>query len=243
MGAERVIAGRVLGWGPRLVVVAVLVTVLAYARPDGFLEYDLDPSGEGNLFAWASTVATFAAAFASLLLAFARPERRVRFVVLAACFAFLSFDDMRMAHERLGSELFAGALGLPTNVSEQLEVLLYAPLFGVAIWIVWTLSRETYRQAAVTLLGGLAFLGLAVACEFGGIVTRRLTESGVPYVNQVRIAVEEVSELSGWILVAVGLTALACEAIADAERIASSSPPSSTQPRVGTDHPATRTGS
>ena len=155
-------------------------------------------------------MATFSAAYASLLLAFADPERWRRFGVLAAAFALLSLDDMVELHERAGEQVFGDALDLSENVSQQLEVFLYAPLFVFALWTVWTLIGESSKEVGRVLMAGLSLLGLAVALEIGGLVTRPLDDDGVRYVNGARLALEEASELAGWILVATGLTALAC---------------------------------
>jgi hypothetical protein len=213
-----VVADRILLWGPRLALVAAAISLAATVRPDGLLDWDLDPSGEGNAFAWASTVATFAAAFASLLLALAVPAQQWRFALLSVCFAYLSLDDMTMMHERLGARLWQETLNLPENVAGQLELLLYAPLFVAAIWIVWSLHRTIPSEYRVVLISGVALLGAAVACEFIGIVTRRIAENGTRFVNTGRVGVEEAAELAGWVLVAVALTALACEALASSPR-------------------------
>ena len=179
--------------------------IIVPSRPGQFLEFDLDVEGEGNIFAWASTVATFAAAYASALLALTLRARALRLTVLAISFAFLSLDDMAEVHERLGAKVFRDALGLQPRISEQLEVLLYAPVFAVALWIMWTLLGDAPRRTSLVLIVGVALLGLGVASEVGGVVTRALEEHGVPRVNGARLAVEEASELAGWILVATAL--------------------------------------
>jgi hypothetical protein len=200
--------GRLLRAGTVLAIAAALVSGAASARPGDWLAFDLNPSGEGNIFAWASTVAAFGAALAAALHALVFRARRRLFAALAAICAFLSLDDMATVHERLGAKVFDQWLGLPDYLSGQLEITLYAPLFASALVILWTLSREEPRRIAATLVAGVALLVFAVACEFVGVGTRRLADEGVTWVNEVRIAVEEAAELSGWILVATALAAV-----------------------------------
>jgi hypothetical protein len=218
---------RILFVGVRIAAAGAFVSIIVTLRPDGFLPGGLDPGGEGNIFAWASTVATFAAAYASVLLAFALPDRWFRFTALALSFAFLSLDDMTEMHERLGEKVFDEGLDLPATVAEQLEVLLYAPVFAVALWITWTLARESRPQVSRVLVVGMSLLALAVVTELSGIITRKLEEHGVPRVNGVRVGIEETAELAGWILVATALTALACAALASQRAVRATSDRSS----------------
>lgn len=212
------LSASVLSRGIKVAAAAWIVTLLAVGAPDGTLSADLEPSEEHNVFSWASTVATFAAAYASFLLALAVPEQRLRFGFLAGSFAFLSLDDAALIHERVGAKVFEEWLDFPENVSEQLELLLYLPIFAAALWIVWTVVQQSPWPAARVLLGGVSLLGLAVACEFAGTATRRLEERGLGFFNTMRVGVEEASELGGWTLVATALTALACTALAMASQ-------------------------
>lgn len=120
---------------------------------------------------------------------------------------------MVMLHERAGGKVFHGALDLPENVSEQLEVLLYAPLFVFALWTVSAIVRRSTREIQRPLVAGVSLLGLAVVLELSGVVTRRLEERGIGHINGARLALEEASELAGWILVATALTAVAVVAV------------------------------
>jgi hypothetical protein len=211
---EPAVVVTILRLGIWAAAIGALCVILVPQRPGRFLEFDLDVGGEGNAFAWASTVATFAAAYASALLAIVWRERAVRFATLAVCFAYFSLDDMAQIHERAGASLFHKTLELPSNVSEQLELTLYAPLFLLALWVVWSLIGEMPPRTSRILVTGVALLGLAVVAEFSGLVTRRLEEHDVPLVNGVRLGIEEAAELAGWILVASALTALFCAMLA-----------------------------
>jgi len=68
-----------------------------------YIQLDLDR--EFNVFAWASSAATFAAAFAALLAAVALEEGRARWATFATILAFFSADDLLVLHERLTRRL------------------------------------------------------------------------------------------------------------------------------------------
>ncbi len=109
--AERIVAvGLVLA-----LVAAVGQTIVGLVNGlvfDGrYGQLDLDR--EFNVFAWASSAATFAAAFAALLAAIALDEARARWATLAAILAFFSADDLLVLHERLTRRLFVGVFELP----------------------------------------------------------------------------------------------------------------------------------
>ena len=209
---DAAIERRVLSAGVWLAVAGALLSAAASTRPGPYV-YDLDPSGEGNVFSWASTVAAFGAAFAAGLHALVMPVRRWLFGALGGIFAFFSLDDMVTVHERLGMKVFDDLLGLPDNVSGQLEITLYAPLFAIALVLVGRLAREVPRRIATVLMTGAGLLAIAAAVELAGTVTRRLGEGDAGLANRVRIGFEEASELAGWVLVAAALTAILCASL------------------------------
>lgn len=72
-------------------------------------------------------------------------------------------------------------------------------------------------EARGVLHAGLLLIGVAVAAEVAGGLTTRLGGAlGCTY--DVNIAVEEASELAGWLLIATALAAAAFAAVAAAER-------------------------
>jgi hypothetical protein len=93
----------------RLLAVAVVAAASATAVQSvvhlvGLAFFDLEiellnPDADTSVCAWASIVATFAAAFAALLLAVASwPLHTGRYAALAAVLAFFSLDDMVQIH-------------------------------------------------------------------------------------------------------------------------------------------------
>jgi hypothetical protein len=182
--------------------------------------YHLDVSAEQTAFSWASTVATFAAACAALLLA-ARPDtpRRGRMLLLAAALAYLSLDDFIELHERLG-DWVGDELGLPEAIGPRIWVIVYLPvLVAAALLLVWSALSSPPRPRRYQL-AGIGLLVAAVLSEGLGVLTKLLEEHGIETPHRLRAGLEEGLELSGWILIAAGLVAvLYAWPVSDSERI------------------------
>jgi hypothetical protein len=181
--------------------------------------YHLDVSAEQTAFSWASTVATFAAACAALLVA-ARPEthRRGRMLLLAASLAYLSLDDFVELHERLG-DWVGDELGLPEAIGPRIWVIVYLPvLVAAALLLVWSALSSPPRPRRYQL-AGIGLLVAAVLSEGLGVLTKLLEEHGIETPHRLRAGLEEGLELSGWILIAAGLVAvLYSEQVSDSDR-------------------------
>lgn len=190
--------------GAALYLIARAVNQLVPAEPSA----DFDPGGERNPFAWATSVATFGTAFAAALHALTSRWRRPWFTALAGACAFLSLGDAVELHERAGAKVFRDGLGLPDLVADQAELLLYAPVFGVTVLIVWALADRVALRLRRLGRVALVTLGAAIAFELLGIVTRQLDDQGV--VNQVRNGLEDATEIAGWTLLATFTAAVLC---------------------------------
>ena len=169
--------------------------------------FHLDVSNEQTAFSWASTVATFAAACAALLLA-ARPgtQGRGRFALLALLLAHLSLDDFVEVHERLG-EWTEDALDLPEAVGVRIWVLVYLPVLAAAALLLLWSALNAPPQPRRYQLAGIGLLVAATFTEGIGVLTKLLEEHGWDWPHRVRAAVEEGFELGGWIILASGLFA------------------------------------
>lgn len=165
---------------------------------------DLNPELEGNLLTWVAVVASFAGALAAALHALILPVRRRWFFVLAATLGFFSLDDGIRLHERVGDNI-----GLFDNV----ETLIFAPLYAVAFLIIWAYAREVFTRAGILLRLGLMLLLAAVVVDLGSALTSNLEEQGTAWPRAIQLAVEEGLEVSGWILVSATLTTLLCVAL------------------------------
>lgn len=201
---------RLLRIGVRLAIVAVALQTLAHLTNEFLLDdrvEGLDPDIEGNVFTWASSVATFAVGMAAFLHAVAFSTRRREFGMLAGLAVWFSLDDAIVLHERAALELGEDVLGLPDYLAVRLWLVLYLPLLLLAGFLLWRVAEELWEPARETVRLGLYLLIASIPVEIAGAGTRWLDEEGTAVPEDLRIAVEEGLELGGWILAAAGLTA------------------------------------
>jgi hypothetical protein len=165
----------------------------------------LDADIEGNVFTWASSVATFTLATVAFLHAVVFSDRRREFSLLAALCVLFSVDDAVQAHERLGLKVGEDLLGLPDFIAVRLWLVMYLPLLLLAGALLWLVAEQLWDPAARMLRVGLALLVASIPLEIVGAATRWLEEQGTSLPNDLRIAVEEGLELGGWMIAAVAL--------------------------------------
>ncbi|HYE95411.1 MAG TPA: hypothetical protein VD962_04330 [Rubricoccaceae bacterium] len=146
-----------------------------FATPD--LRAFFDATLEGGFASWlavtqtalvALTLAAMAAAYRQM----GYPRRRWGgWAALAACFAYLAFDDGTQFHERMGTafaEAEASGRGIGAAFPSYYWQLLFGPLFlGMAVFMAGFLAQEL-RSARLRLLVGVAFglLAFAVVLDF-----------------------------------------------------------------------------
>jgi hypothetical protein len=163
----------------------------------------LDANAEFNAMSWASTVATFAAAFAAGLHATLLGERRRTYAFLACAFAFLSLDDAILLHERI-SGWFFDTVGFSASWDRVLWPALYLPLGGATLVLLAAVALTVPARAGRFILVGLVLLLSAVAAEVLSAPVSTGETSGWGHVLEG--AYEEGVELVGWILIGAGLT-------------------------------------
>jgi hypothetical protein len=215
MGTSRIHAGsaaeplsapldRVLRVGARIAVTAVAVQTLVHLL-NAFYDWSpqLDANAEYNAMSWASSVATFAAAFAAGLHATLIGERRRTYSFLACVFAFFSLDDAILVHERI-SEWSVDTVGLSETWDSVIWPALYLPFAGVAVALLAALARAAPARAARFVLVGLLLLLTAVAAEVVSAPTST-SQTASGWGHALEGAYEEGAELMGWILIAAGL--------------------------------------
>jgi hypothetical protein len=205
---------RLLDFGLRIAVAALLLEVLGHVGNEWILDgrvANLDVGEEGNAPTWASSVATFTAAFAALLLLLAEGRARLGLLGLAALLAWFSLDDIIQAHERVSGKLDV-LESLPDYVRTRLWLPVYLPLLAVAGYLLFRAAAEAPARAARFIRAGLLLLVAGIAFEVVGLATKWLARRDVVWPDDIRIGLEEGIELSGWILVATGLTAAALSA-------------------------------
>jgi len=177
----------------------------------------LDVDREWNIWAWVGSASILAAASVAFLSAVAIRAWAVRLGMLAAWFAFLSLDDIVEVHERIGIRLGTATGLIEGDESARLWVVVYLPAMAVSLVVLLKIRRELCSAPAQRVMHwGLLLIGLAVAAEVLGSVTRRIGGSGAwPY--DLTVAVEEAAETAGWILLATGVAAVLFAAVAAAE--------------------------
>jgi hypothetical protein len=170
----------------------------------------LSADRDDNAFAWASSVATFAAAFAALCL-YGLVGRR-RLLVLAILLALFSLDDIATAHERLALH-GESALDLAMFSRRYLWIVLFLPPLALGLALLLSVAREAPPRPRRLLLGGLVLLGVGVATEALTYLTFSAGEVEGTTLDAFEVVVEEGAELAGWILVAAALTAYFCSTL------------------------------
>ncbi len=177
---------------------------------------DLDAGIEGSVNNWLTVVGSAIAAFAAAGHAYVVPARRRWFIALAAIFAFLSLDDLTQIHERTASNLQGRLDFLPGAIADHIEIVIFAPIFALALVLAWAVAREVPARPGRLLQAGLILLVAAVVVDLGATATEELKQDGTEWPHETRIAFEEGLEVSGWIIVSGALTSLAFVALLEA---------------------------
>jgi hypothetical protein len=197
---------RVLTVGLAVALTAAVTQTLLHLLNAAFLDRaQLDARAEANAMTWASSVAIFAAAFAAALHAVLLSKRRRAYAFIACVFAFFSLDEAILVHERL-AESVLGAAGQDTSWDSLVWPALYLPLAAIVALLLVSLTRTWDTRASRFVAIGLILLVTAVAAEvLSAPLSTSESEGGWPHVFES--AYEEGAELTGWILIATGLTA------------------------------------
>jgi hypothetical protein len=141
--------------------------------------------------AWISPAAILVALLASVILA-TRPVERSRWVLAFA----------------LGAVLVLGTHHLGESLPHW-QVLLLPPL-GLTLVLLWRTAADLDSLIGRVLRSGCVLLVLAFALHvFGALVLRRIGVAVDSWPYQVKVALKEGSELSGWLLIAAVLGAAA----------------------------------
>ena len=160
--------------------------------------YDLrisvvNANSDGNLFSWVGALAAAAAFAAATVDAVAAPAGRAERSLLAAILGFVVIDNRLHVHDHI-----------------ELLPLVYVPLLGVAAVLMWRMVAAHSREERLTLLAGVASLGISLVIhELGPPLLARLGWGPGEWMYQVKIALKEATELTGWLLVAFALTGAA----------------------------------
>ena len=163
----------------------------------------LDADEELNVFAWAPSMSTFAAAFFLFVPAVAVPTLDRLRLVAAGALAFFSLDDAVSFHERL-AERSVQLLDSEVSLERVVWPVVYLPLLVFVFVILFQMARRHPNAIGSALLVGLALLALAV---LGEVTSALYVEDEATWGSITEIAAEEGAELAGWILIAGALGA------------------------------------
>lgn len=196
--AHEVYAARRMIW-LALVGTGVIVSGAIAAHLVDFGVYRLRiPAMNANLgtspVAWISPAAILAALLASIVLATGSRERSRRLLPFA-----------------LGVVLVLGTHHLGESLPHW-QLLLLPPL-GLTLVLLWQSAADLDNLTGRVLRSGCLLLVIAFCLHvFGALVLRRAGVAVDSWPYQVKVALKEGSELSGWLLIATALGAAAWSA-------------------------------
>jgi hypothetical protein len=155
----------------------------------------LDGNSSAYAFSWLSALLMVTTIAAFLVLARSGVHRGTCYA-LAGAFAFFLVDNIANIHER--------------SPHGKLYML---PLFGAVFALVWRVSTDTGPAVRRALRLGLGSLGLSLAVHVAGpTVLARAGWPGHSWEYEVKIAIKECTEFTGWALICAGAVAGARDA-------------------------------
>jgi hypothetical protein len=220
---SRRLTERILRIGATVAVAGVVVQVVAQLVNYFVFDvqvWNLDVDADTNAFAWASSVAQFAAAFVCVLLAAVGWWSPRRLLALAAILAFFSLDDIARYHENLGSAVREDVVGAESGYGRLIWPIVFFPLLAAAFVLLWRLAERVYERSARFVELGLAMLVLAVLAEAASTVFHVGSDAEGTLPDVLEVAVEESLELAAWVLIAAALTATVCSVLYEKGRAA-----------------------
>jgi hypothetical protein len=171
---------------------------------------NFDSGQEGNLTTWFSTAMIFAGAFAALLHGLAIDSRRRMFLAAGALLAYLSLDELAQIHENF-DHIAPGTL--PTRISDAMDIIAILPVLVLALAVLELIARSAPNVARFIRIGYLMLVAAVLVDEAVLPATKSLLHRGISWPEEIRSAIEEGLELSGFTLITVALTAITVRAL------------------------------
>ena len=178
--------------------------------------WNLNIDADNNAFAWASSVAQFAAAFCCALLAIAGWWSSRLLLALTLILAFFSLDDIVRFHEDLAFEFREDVLGVQVAYGRIIWPIMFFPLLAAAFLLLWRFGDRAAARSGWFIRLGLVMLVLAVFAEMGSTTIGGDSENTLPYVLEV--VVEEGLELAAWVLIATAMASTLSATLLDLGR-------------------------
>ncbi len=178
--------------------------------------WNLNIDADNNAFAWASSVAQFAAAFSCALLAITGWWSSRLLLALMLILAFFSLDDIARFHEDLSFGLREDVLGVQVAYGRVIWPIMFFPLLAAAFLLLWRFGDRAAARSGWFIRLGLVMLVLAVFAEMGSTTIAGDSENTLPYVLEV--VVEEGLELAAWVLIATAMASTLSATLLDLGR-------------------------
>lgn len=199
------------------VVVQVLSQLLNYFVFD-FGIWNLNVDADNNSFAWASSVAQFAAAFCCALLLLTGWWSFRRLLALTLILAYFSLDDIARFHEEIAYSFREDVLGLQLAYGRIIWPIMFLPLLAAAFILLWRFAERTSESPGRAIRISLVMLVLAVCAEAFSTVFHVGDDPEGTLQDILQVAVEESLELAAWVLIAAAAAATLCEVLIERGR-------------------------
>jgi hypothetical protein len=172
--------------------------------------WNLNVDADNNSFAWASSVAEFAAAFCCALLLLAGWWAFRPLLALTLILAYFSLDDIARFHEEIAYSFREDILGVQLAYGRIIWPIMFFPLLAAAFVLLWRFAERAPAQAGRAIRIGLVMLVLAVFAEAFSTVFHVGTDPEGTLQDVLQVAVEESLELAAWVLIAGAAAATLC---------------------------------
>jgi len=171
---------------------------------------NLNVDADNNSFAWASSVAQFAAALCCALLLLLGWWSFRRLLALTLILAYFSLDDIVRIHERVAYSFREDVLGVQLAYGRMIWPIMFLPILAAAFLLLWRFAGQAPARAARGIRVGLGMLVAAVFAEAFSTVFHIGTDPEGTLQDILQVAVEESLELGAWILIAAATAATLC---------------------------------
>jgi hypothetical protein len=180
--------------------------------------WNLNVDADNNAFAWASSVAQFAAAFCCALLLLAGWWSFRRLLALTLILVYFSVDDIARFHEEIAYAFREDVLGLQLAYGRVIWPIMFFPLLAAAFILLWRFAEQAPERAGRAVRLGLVMLVLAVFAEAFSTVFHVGTDPEGTLQDILQVAVEESLELAAWVLIAGATAATLCATLIEKGR-------------------------
>jgi hypothetical protein len=172
--------------------------------------WNLNVDADDNAFAWASSVAQFAAALSCALLLLVGWWSFRRLLALTLILAYFSVDDITRAHEEIAFWFRENVLGVQVAYGRIIWPIMFFPILAAAFLLLWRFAERAPERAGRGIRVGLVMLVLAVFAEAFSTVFHVGDDEHGSLADVLEVAGEESLELAAWVIIAAATAATLC---------------------------------